>query len=157
MNTRNDTKTGAYHVSRRGLSRFHRIAAIALLLSLWGCQARLEKRLAMPQSGEWVRADDTASDVTAQYRISFMPGGEYRIIAGNTGMVFGGSFERVGKDTLRLTDTFCGTKLPGEYRVTFDGSTLTFSLLNDKYCARGNIFPGAWVRVQTPDSSRSRS
>lgn len=114
--------------------------AVALAAST-GCAPDMDSRL----EGVWYRADDHGRRVDVQ----FLGEGVYLYRLKGRSWEFTGEYTWDDEtETMTLVDRYCGTGLPGTYRVGFRRDSLIFTALDDKYCDRRMMLDGPpWYRV----------
>jgi hypothetical protein len=63
------------------------------------------------------------------------------------GMQFNGNYQ-ISEDLIHFVDFYCGTAVPGIYRVKMAGDSLVFDPVDDSKCDRARFFSKTWRKAK---------
>jgi hypothetical protein len=113
---------------------------------LGGCAAEkagneLSSRQENALVGNWRRQRDGKTGMI----LNILNDTSYNLIFVDSRMKFPGTYQRVGEE-IQFVDRYCGTSLPGVYRFSVKGMSLSLEVLDDEKCTRRKMFPGTWIK-----------
>jgi len=122
------------------------------LITLVSCENQGEVKKKNPLVGVW----NGQSKENKHIQLTFDEDNTFYIQINQMG--WDGTYDIIDKNTVRIVDKYCGTKLPGMYKFSIKKEQIEFEVITDEYCQRRIFFPvGEWVLLdQNPSESAEK-